>query len=148
MHGVLNPIARGGVAGAPLRPANFRLYRNMERLHKPQVKALSQNEKGKVVSRKAVATDRLRRRVLCQHLLGHHARVRGCHWPLPGGARRPGHQGLVPRDGHHLDLHAPRVHVHLPLRALLLRLHHEQLRGAPGLPRGVKAALPKTLREV
>ena len=50
-----------------------------------------------------------------------HQRVRllRLHGSLPGVAGRPGRQRLVLRDGHQLDLLAPRVREHLPLRVLL-----------------------------
>ena len=44
-------MTRGGVA-----PAAYRRHRNVVRLHKPLGKALSQNEKGKMVVKKASAT--------------------------------------------------------------------------------------------
>ena len=54
MHGVPNPIARGGVARAELRPANFRPYRIVKRLREQKGKDLYQ--KLKVVTQEAVAT--------------------------------------------------------------------------------------------
>ena len=63
-------MARGGFVGAALRPANFRLYRNVKRLRKPLVKALSKCEKGKVVS----PVGRRSRRVPRRHLQGQGAR--------------------------------------------------------------------------
>ena len=57
-------MARGGFVGAALRPANFRLYRNVKRLRKPLVKALSEFEKGKVVSTAGRRSCRVPRRRL------------------------------------------------------------------------------------
>ena len=59
-------MARGGFVGAVLRPANFRLYRNVKRFRKPLVKALSKCEKGKLVA----TAGRRSRRVPRRHLQG------------------------------------------------------------------------------
>ena len=97
MNGVPNPIARGGVALAELRPANFRLT-GVVLLRKPQVK----DEE------------------VWEAIAGRAARGPGRHRPLPGVVGRPGLLRLVPRVDHHLEPPAPRVRVHLPLRVLLL----------------------------
>ena len=52
------------------------------------------------------------RRVLRQHLQHHQACLPRFHRALPGVAGRSGCQRWVPRDGHHLDPHAPRAHAH------------------------------------